>query len=338
MVHHDADLLVLGGGPVGLFAAYCAGFRGMTCVVLDSLPQLGGQITAMYPEKPIFDIAGFPSIKGKELVAGLVAQASRFPNELVLGERAQSLDIREGAGRRFTITTGSGTRIDSSAIVISGGIGHFTPRPLPDAADFMGNGVEHFITDPQEYRGRRVAVVGGGDSAVDWSLLLEPIAESVVLVHRRDAFTAHPYSLELLGRSSVEVVTPAQVSGLGGDARLEWVELTRTGAEPVRRPIDAVVAALGFTANLGPLLDWGIEIESRRYVTVDSTMRSSIDGIYAAGDIAGYPGKVRLISVGFGEAATAVNNAVHVLHPEQDLFPGHSTDQMPSLATAGGVL
>jgi thioredoxin reductase (NADPH) len=201
----------------------------------------------------------------------------------------------------------------------------------------MGRGVEHFVTDPQEFRGRRVAVVGGGDSAVDWSLLLEPIAESVVLVHRRDAFTAHPYSLELLGRSGVEVITPAQITGLGGDAGLEWLEVTRTEAAADRRPVDAIVAALGFTANLGPLLEWGIEIESRRYVTVDTTMRSSIEGIYAAGDIAGYPGKVRLISVGFGEAATAVNNAVHQLHPEQDLFPGHSTDQMPSLATAGGT-
>jgi len=337
MTRHDVDLLVLGGGPVGLYAAYCAGFRGMSAVLLDSLPRLGGQIAAMYPEKPIFDIAGFPSVKGKDLVDRLTEQALRFPIETVLGERAQTIEVDETARRRFTVVTSAGTTIACAAIVITGGIGHFTPRPLAGSADFMGNGVEHFVTDPDAYRGRRVAVVGGGDSAVDWSLLLEPIAESVLLVHRRAAFTAHPYSVEMLGRSRVDVVAPAQVTALGGQGRLDWVEVTRADAAPERRAIDSVVAALGFTANLGPLLEWGMDIEARRYITVDSTMRSSIDGVYAAGDIVGYPGKVRLISVGFGEAATAVNNALHAMHPEQDLFPGHSTDRMPTLAAAGAI-
>jgi len=337
MTHRETDVLVLGGGPVGLYAAYCAGFRALSCVVLDSLPELGGQITAMYPEKPIFDIAGFPSVRGRDLVDGLVEQASRFPTEFVLDERAQTLDIHPDAGRRFTVTTAKGSTIACSAIIVSGGIGHFTPRALPGSDGYVGSGVEHFVKDPEAYRGRRVAVVGGGDSAVDWSLLLEPIAESVVLVHRRAAFTAHPYSLELLSRSGVEVVAPAQITAMGGESGLEWIDVTPTDSSSVRRSVDGVVAALGFTANLGPLLEWGIDIEARRYITVDSTMRSSVEGIYAAGDIVSYPGKVRLISVGFGEAATAVNNALHALRPEEPLFPGHSTDQMPALALAGGV-
>jgi thioredoxin reductase (NADPH) len=318
---HDTDLLVIGAGPTGLFAAYYAGFRGMRIAVVDSLPELGGQITAMYPEKQILDVAGFPSIKGRDLVEGLVTQAATADPVYFLDRTASTLTEDEDS---VTVGLDDGTAIRAKAVLITAGIGKFSPRPLPAGDGWLGRGLEFFVPSFAPYAGKDVVIVGGGDSAFDWALHLEPVAQSVTLVHRRDAFRAHERTVEAVRASSVEIVTRAEVSALRGNGLLESVEITVEG-EVTTRPAQALVAALGFIADLGPLQQWGIEVE-KRHVVVDSTMRTSLPRVFAAGDVTEYPGKVRLIAVGFGEAATAVNNAAVVIDPTAHVFPGHSSE------------
>ncbi|MCW2523571.1 MAG: NAD(P)/FAD-dependent oxidoreductase [Frankiales bacterium] len=325
------DVLIVGAGPVGLFGAYYAGVRGLNVALLDSLEEPGGQITAMYPEKAIFDVAGFPAIRGRELVENLVRQAAPFAPRYLLGQQAVGLE-RGRADGGFVVTSSTGLRISARSIIITGGIGTFTPRPLPTGEDRLGRGVVHFVPKPQEYAELDVVIVGGGDSAVDWALLLEPIAKSVTIVHRRAAFRAHPHSVAVMHASSVNVLTDAQVSSVLGDP-LHSVEVTVDG-ETALISAHRLVAALGFIANLGPLLDWGLEIVQRRHLVVDTTMATSVPGVYASGDICEYPGKVRLIATGFGEVATAVNNAVAFMDPGASVFPGHLSDYAPT-DTAG---
>jgi thioredoxin reductase (NADPH) len=214
--------------------------------------------------------------------------------------------------------------VTAKAVLITAGIGKFSPRPLPAGEGWLGRGLEFFVPSFAPYAGKDVVVVGGGDSAFDWALHLEPVARSVALVHRRDAFRAHQRTVEQARASSVEIITRAEVSALRGNGTVEEVDITVDG-ETTTRPAQAVVAALGFIADLGPLQQWGIEVE-KRHVVVDSAMRTSVERVFAAGDITEYPGKVRLIAVGFGEAATAVNNAAVAIDPSAHVFPGHSSE------------
>ncbi|WP_295702406.1 NAD(P)/FAD-dependent oxidoreductase [Lapillicoccus sp.] len=330
----EVDVLVIGAGPVGLFGAYYAGVRGLRTAVVDSLSQVGGQVTAMYPEKQIYDIAGFPAVSGRTLVANLVAQAAPYDPIYLLGQEAQTLDRVPVPDRpdRLVIRTSAGTEIVTGAVVVTGGIGTFTPRPLPAGEAFLGRGLDYFVPTSDAYAGRDVVVVGGGDSAVDWALMLHPVARSVTVVHRREAFRAHPGSLEQLRAAPVDVITNAQVVSTTGGAALQHIEIRVTGEDATRSlPCDRLVAALGFTANLGPLREWGLELHDNRHLVVDSAMRTALDGVFAAGDIVDYDGKVRLIATGFGEVATAVNNAAVHLDPAAQLFPGHSTDTPASV-------
>ncbi len=327
----EVDLLIIGAGPVGLFGAYYAGVRGLRTAVVDSLSQVGGQVTAMYPEKQIFDIAGFPAVSGRTLISNLVEQAAPYQPTYLLGQEAQQLDrvTRTDGQDQLVVRTSTGTEITARAIVITGGIGTFTPRPLPAGEEFLGNGLEYFVPSSAEYAGKAVVVVGGGDSAVDWALMLHPIAKSVTLVHRREAFRAHHGSVEQLKASPVEIITNAQVTTAAGSGTLAEIEVRVTGEEAPRTLVcDKLVAALGFTANLGPLREWGIELHDNRHLVVDSAMRTNVAGVFSAGDVTDYDGKVRLIAVGFGEVATAVNNAAVHLDPAAQLFPGHSTDNL----------
>jgi thioredoxin reductase (NADPH) len=326
----SVDLLIVGAGPVGLFGAYYAGVRTLSTAVLDSLEEPGGQITAMYPEKAIFDVAGFPAIKGRELVEQLIAQAAPFSPDYLLGHQAVELE-RSGDGT-FAITTSQNVRIQCRAIVITGGIGTFTPRPLPAGGEYLGRGLVHFVPDPSAYTGQDIVVVGGGDSALDWALMLEPIGKSVTLVHRRAEFRAHPHSVELLRASSVSILTDAQIAAVRGEPGVSEVDVDVAGTIKTL-PCDKLVAALGFTANLGPLMEWGLEIRKRQIV-VDTMGRTSVPGIYAAGDIVDYEGKVKLIATGFGEVATAVNNAAAYLNPNVSAFPGHLSDYAPPGSTS----
>jgi thioredoxin reductase len=317
----EADLLIIGAGPTGLFAAYYAGFRGHRVAVVDSLPELGGQITAMYPEKMIFDVAGFPGVKGRILVDGLVEQAATAKPEYLLDRTASGL-VHDDDG--VTVTCDDGTEIRAGAVLITAGIGKFSPRPLPAGEGWVGRGMEFFVPSFEPYAGKDVVIVGGGDSAFDWALNLTGIARTIALVHRRDAFRAHERTVQQVLESDVDIITKAQVTELVGDGTLESVVLDVDG-ETVTRPAQALVAALGFIADLGPLQQWGLEV-SKRHIIVDSAMRTNLPRVFAAGDITEYSGKVRLIAVGFGEAATAVNNATVAIDPTAHVFPGHSSE------------
>ena len=316
------DLLIIGAGPTGLYSAYYAGFRGMSVAVVDSLPELGGQITAMYPEKEILDVAGFPSVKGRDLVGGLVEQAATAHPTYLLDRTATTLEHRDDD---VVVTLDDDTRITAGAVLITSGIGKFSPRPLPAGEGWVGRGMEFFVPSFAPYAGKDVVIVGGGDSAFDWAQHLEPVAASVTLVHRRDAFRAHERTVSQVKNSSVEIITNAQVTALRGDGHLAEVEISVDGQEPQVRPAQALVAALGFIADLGAIQRWGLVTE-KRHVVVDTAMRTNLPRVFAAGDITDYPGKVRLIAVGFGEAATAVNNAAVAIDPSAHVFPGHSSE------------
>jgi len=331
------DALVVGAGPVGLYAAYYAGFRGQSVAVMDSLPEIGGQVSAMYPEKLVYDIAGFPAVRGRDLIGALAEQAGRYAPRYLLGEEARFLEYRDG---HPVVITASGLRVRARFIVVTGGIGTFTPRRLPALAGFEGRGLAYFVPDPEEYRDRDVVIVGGGDSAFDWALTLSPVARSVTVVHRRERFRAHEGLVQQVLGLPVRVITSSEVVAASGDGWIESVDvLARRGREAgrpeagrqgtSRLKTQAVIAALGFTADISAIESWGLDIADRRLV-VGTAMATNLDRVYAAGDIAEYPGKVRLIAVGFGEAATAVNNAVAALDPAVPLFPGHSSD-LPAL-------
>ncbi|MFE5326159.1 NAD(P)/FAD-dependent oxidoreductase [Embleya sp. NPDC056575] len=319
----DTDLLVVGAGPTGLYAAYYAGFRGLRTALVDSLPEPGGQISAMYPEKMIYDVAGFPAIKGQDLVDALVEQAAPFEPNYLLGHRAEQLAQDEEG---VTITCASGLVVRTKVVLISGGIGTFSPRPLPAADAFTGEGVRYFVPRLADLAGLDVLIVGGGDSAFDWATSLEPIAKSITLVHRRDKFRAHEHTVRRVLASTTEVITSAEVTALHGNGQVRAADVVGKLDGAVRTlPVQAVVAALGFVADLGPMTQWGLE-QRKRHIVVNQAMRTNLERVFAAGDIVDYDGKVKLIATGFGEAATAVNNAMTVIDPSAHVFPGHSSD------------
>ncbi|MCH9815474.1 MAG: NAD(P)/FAD-dependent oxidoreductase [Actinomycetia bacterium] len=319
----STDVLIVGAGPTGLYAAYYAGFRGWSTMVLDNLPEAGGQITAMYPEKDIFDVAGFPAVRGRVLVQELKAQADQFPTQYLLGQQAVSLESSTDAPA--VVTTAGGQEIHAKAVVITGGIGSFRPRPLPAGGGWEDRGLAFFVPRPAEYADKDVVIVGGGDSALDWALMLQPTAKSISVVHRRDKFRAHGSMITKAQDLGVNFYTPHEVTALRGDESVAEIEIThkKDGAITVL-PADAVVAALGFIANIGPIADWGLEIQKRRIV-VETDMSTNVPRVFAAGDITVYPGKVPLLSVGFGEAALAINNAAPFVSPDLGIFPGHSS-------------
>jgi thioredoxin reductase (NADPH) len=312
----------VGAGPTGLFAAYYAGFRGLSVAVIDALPEAGGQVTAMYPEKAIFDVAGFPMIKGRDLVANLVSQAAPYNPEYILGARADELSYVDD---KPVLSLSGGDKLHCGAVIVTGGLGSFSPRPLPAADAFGGAGLVYFVPRLAALEGHDVLIVGGGDSAFDWALALEPLAKSVTLVHRREKFRAHASTVARVQQLPVRIVVNAEVTKIHGDERISAADITVKGGGTETVPVDTVVAALGFTADLGPLAEWGLELD-KRHILVDSTMATNQPRLFAAGDICEYPGKVRLIATGFGEAATAVNNAAIVIDPSAHLFPGHSSD------------
>lgn len=317
----EIDVAVIGAGPTGLFAAYYAGFRGLSTVIIDALPEPGGQVTAMYPEKLIFDVAGFPAIRGRELVANLVEQAAAFNPEYRLGTRAQSITYTADLPE-LALTNGESFRCGS--VLITGGMGSFTPRPLPAAEQFTGTGIVYFVPRLADLADQDVVIVGGGDSAFDWALALVEIAKSVTLVHRRDKFRAHAATVDRVRALPVRIMVNSEVTKILGEAAIEAVEIAPRGGLAEVVPAQTIVAALGFTADLGPIAEWGLELD-KRHILVDSTMATNMPRVFAAGDIVEYPGKVRLIATGFGEAATAINNAAVVINPEAHLFPGHSS-------------
>jgi len=318
------DITIVGGGPAGLFGAFYAGMRQMSTKIIDALPQLGGQLTALYPEKFIYDMPGFPKVRASELVQRLVEQAMQFNPTVCLNEVALKLERLDE--KLFRLTTNKALHY-SRTVLLCVGIGAFSPRRLarPEVERFEGHGVYYTVTDLNAFAGKKVLIVGGGDSAVDWALTLEPIAEKVVLIHRRDQFRAHEHSVEQLKRSSVEVHLFHELETVMGNERPEAAVIfhNKTG-EKKTIPVDAVILALGFTTNLGPIKEWGLEMEGND-IKVDQRMMTNLPGVFAAGDVATYPGKVKLIAVGVAEAAIAVNQAKVFLDPSARLQPAFSS-------------
>jgi ferredoxin/flavodoxin---NADP+ reductase len=317
------DLTIIGGGPAGIFTAFYGGMRQCSVKIIESMPQLGGQLAALYPEKYIYDVAGFSKVRAQELVNSLVEQAQHFSPAIALEERVLDLKKLED---KFEVVTDKGTHY-SKAVIITAGVGAFEPRRLenPEAAGFEGKNLHYFVNDLNMFAGKRVVVFGGGDSAVDWALMLEPIAKEVHIIHRRDKFRAHEHSVENLMNSKVNVLTPYELKELRGGERIEEVVIYENKSKEEKViPVDAVVVNFGFISSLGPIKNWGLELE-KGSIVVNSKMETNIPGIYAAGDIATYPGKIKLIAVGFGEAPTAVNNAKTYIDPDAKVQPGHSS-------------
>lgn len=322
------DITIIGGGPVGMFSAFYGGMRGMSVKIIESLPQLGGQLSALYPEKYIYDIAGFPDVKAQDLIENLEKQMNVFPVEVCLEESV--LSIRKNDDEIFSIQTNAGVHY-SKTILITAGNGAFNPRPLgiEREEEFQKTNLHYFVNDLEKFRGKNVMVFGGGDSAVDWSLMLEPIASKVTLVHRRDKFRAHEHSVEKLFSSSVNVLTPYNPTALIGADKIEKVILTHAkGDSPtLLQDVDEVIVNFGFVSTLGPIKDWGLVIE-KNSIVVNSRMETNIEGIYAAGDICTYEGKIKLIASGFGEAPAAISNAKVYIDPSSKVQPLHSTSVM----------
>ena len=321
------DLTIIGGGPTGLYAAYYAGFRGMKVKIIDSLEELGGQVIALYPEKFIFDVAGFPKIYGKDLVKNLVDQGLQYKPTVCVGENVHGLKALPD--KSYELTTQKGTHA-SKAVLITIGIGAFNPKriPTPGTERFEGKGLAYFVPDISVYDKKNVVIVGGGDSALDWVLNLLPRAASVTLVHRRDGFRAHEESVNQVKSSKANLKLFYEVKDIRGKDQVESVVLVnnKTQAEETI-PADRVLACLGFEATVGPVAQWNLKME-KNDILVSTRMETNLPGVYAAGDITAYPGKLKLIATGFGEAATAVNNASVYLKPGSSAFPGHSSNQV----------
>ncbi|RZI87953.1 MAG: NAD(P)/FAD-dependent oxidoreductase, partial [Microbacterium sp.] len=303
---HQTDVLIVGAGPAGLFGAYYAGFRGMSVTLVDSLPEIGGQVSALYPEKAILDVAGFPTVKGRELINALVEQAASAKPTYRLNVTANAMTVGEDS---VVMGLDDGSQIEAKVVVITAGIGKFTPRPLPAGEGWENRGLVFFVPSFEEYVGKDVVIVGGGDSAFDWAHQLEGIANSIVLVHRRDQFRAHQATIDAVLAGKTEVITKAQVSALTGTDNVEQVEITLEDGEVVTRPAQAVVAALGFVADLTAMKEWGLEFD-KRHIRVDSTTRTNLPRVFAAGDITEYDGKVRLIAVATSPKPTAIRRTL----------------------------
>jgi len=324
------DITIIGGGPSGLFAAFYAGLRGARTKIIDSLPQLGGQLAALYPDKYIYDVPGFPKVLAQEFVDRQVEQAMVFSPSVHVAERVVQLEQRQDDGQFLIyLKTEPGNVHVTRTVIVAAGVGAFIPRKLdiPDLERLEGKGVYYFVKDLERFRGKRVLVVGGGDSALDWALALQGIADQVTLAHRRDKFRAHEESVEQLFDSPSKILLFHELKELHGDDHLEAATVfnNQTGDETTL-DVDAVVLGLGFLANLGPIRQWGLELY-KNSILVDATMCTNLRAVYAVGDIATYEGKLKLIATATAEAATAANYAKNYLDPSSRVFPGHSSNK-----------
>ena len=326
----ETDVVVVGAGPVGLFAIFELGMLKIRCHVIDSLDALGGQCAALYPEKPIYDIPGYPRIMAGDLIERLAEQAAPFEPVYQLGQRVERLTARDGGWR---VETSAGTTIDCTAVIIAAGCGAFGPNrpPLEGIERFEGSGVHYLVARREAFRGQRLVIAGGGDSAVDWALSLSDLASKIYVVHRRPKFRAAPESVAQMQRLAeeggvVELVVPYQLAGLEGeDGRLEAVTVKTLEGEERRLPADHLLAFFGLSMNLGPIADWGLELDNNHVLVDPATCQTSTPGIFAVGDIGHYPGKLKLILSGFSEAAMAAHAIHRLVYPDQELHWEYST-------------
>jgi thioredoxin reductase (NADPH) len=317
------DITIIGGGPTGLFASFYGGMRKMKVKIIDSLPQLGGQLTELYPDKFIYDVGGFQKVLAKDLVDSLVAQANYADPAICLEESVATVDR---VGDHFEVATDKAVHY-TKAVLLTAGVGAFQPRKIgvDGSEPFEGKTLHYGVKDLTVFHDKKVVVLGGGDSAVDWAMMLEDVASHVTLSHRREKMTAHEANIDTLMQSKVEVKKPFGVKELVGEnGQLEEIVLIDKEGNEERIEADHVIVNYGNITSLGPIKEWGLEME-KTSVLVNSKMETNIPGIYAAGDIATYEGKVKLIAVGFGEAPTAINNAKAYLDPKSKIQPLHST-------------
>lgn len=318
----ETDIIIVGAGPVGLFTVFEAGLLKLRCHLIDALPQPGGQLSEIYPKKPIYDIPGYPDILAGDLVDNLMKQIEPFKPGFTLGERAETLEKQEDG--RWCVTTNRGTKHIAPVVAIAGGLGSFEPRkpPISNIADFEDKGVEYIIRDPEFYRNKSVVIAGGGDSALDWTIFLADVAKEVTLVHRRSSFRGALDSvekvMELAEAKKIDLVTEAQVVGLNGIDTLEEVIIKHKKLGEMTRKTDHFIPLFGLTPKLGPIGNWGLEIE-KSAIVVDNTLdyATNIPGIFAIGDVNTYPGKLKLILCGFHEATLMVQSAFKIVYPEK---------------------
>ena len=331
MLHDSRDITIIGAGPTGLFALFYAGMRQVSAQIVDALPEAGGQLAALYPEKFIFDVAGFPQILAKDLVRNLLDQNKRFGGKIHLAQRVTAL---EQDGDHFVLVTET-DRFPTKAIVIAAGIGAFSPRRLPQACaePWYGKGIYDVVTDPERFRGQRVVIIGGGDTAFDWGVQLLPRAERVTIVHRTDRFRAHDATVKeyraAVDAGKADLLTFHELNDVlcrSDQERFSHIVLRNVKTKSTTE-IEAhvVLPMLGFVSDMGAISEWGLTIEKDE-IQVNSAMETGRTGIYAAGDVTNYPGKLKLIASGFSEAAIAVNQAVHWIYPEKKVAPGHSSN------------
>lgn len=326
------DMLIIGAGPTGLFAVFEAGLLKLKCHLIDALPQAGGQCSEIYPKKPIYDIPAFPEILAGDLVSNLMEQIKPFEPGFTLGERAETIEELEDG--TFVVTTNKGTEHNAPVVVIAGGLGSFEPRkpPITNISKYEDKGVAYIIREPEFYRGKKVVIAGGGDSALDWSIYLSEIAEEVSLVHRRNDFRGALDSVEKVSElaklGKINLITEAEVVGLRGENELESVVIRHKGeaSEEEVKPVDSFIPLFGLSPKLGPIANWGLEIE-KNAIKVDNSYdyQTNIPGVYAIGDVNTYPGKLKLILCGFHEAAIMCQSAYQRIFPEKKYVMKYTT-------------
>ena len=323
------DILIIGAGPCGLFTVFEAGLLKLKCHLVDALPQIGGQLSEIYPKKPIYDIPGYPSILAGDLVKNLEEQIAPFHPTFTLGERAESIE-RTGE-KEFTLTTNKGTVIQAPVIAIAGGLGSFEPRkpPIEGIAQFEDKGVDYMVKDPEKFRGKRLLIAGGGDSALDWTIELADIASEVTLIHRRNSFRGALDSVDkvmaLAKENKVNLITEAQAIGVKGNGSLTEVIIKSKANGEFAKEVDNFIPLFGLTPKLGPIADWGLAINKSAVEVNTLDYSTSEPGIYAIGDINTYPGKLKLILCGFHEGTMMVQSAFKYIYPDQKLSFKYTT-------------
>ncbi len=323
------DILIIGAGPCGLFTVFEAGLLKLKCHLVDALPQIGGQLSEIYPKKPIYDIPGYPSILAGDLVKNLEEQIAPFHPTFTLGERAESIE-RTGE-KEFTLTTNKGTVIQAPVIAIAGGLGSFEPRkpPIEGIAQFEDKGVDYMVRDPEKFRGKRLLIAGGGDSALDWTIELADIASEVTLIHRRNSFRGALDSVDkvmaLAKENKVNLITEAQAIGVKGNGSLKEVIIKSKANGEFAKEVDNFIPLFGLTPKLGPIADWGLAINKSAVEVSTLDYSTSEPGIYAIGDINTYPGKLKLILCGFHEGTMMVQSAFKYIYPDQKLSFKYTT-------------
>jgi thioredoxin reductase (NADPH) len=329
----QTDILIIGAGPVGLFTVFEAGLMKLRCHIIDAIPQAGGQLTEIYPKKPIYDIPGFPTVLAGELIENLLEQAAPFKPGFTLGERAEAIDKQKDGS--FIVTTSEGTKHQAPVVMIAGGLGSFEPRKpkIENLQQFEKKGVEYMIREPESFLGKKIFISGGGDSALDWAIYFaENHDVPVGLVHRTDMFRGHKDSVEkiykLQKQGRIELYTHAEVLGLSGSDNLDQIELKQKDKDLIKIDVNFWLPLFGLSPKLGPIADWGLQIE-KNAIKVDNTLdyQTNIPGVFAIGDVNTYPGKLKLILCGFHEATLAVQTAYKIINPDKRFTMKYTTVQ-----------